>query len=166
MWTCSVLPHRTTFHIELLKFCILDTNWHTACPAASCLRLRARLSFLFSILHQYFLSPEAGSCHGKPKGSQDQADQSANGHHSRLAVYRKRTTSLLCSTSIKGHSVDNFLEGVMELTHTYRAPQHKPDVHTPFCQWGNIKHLILVQTVASLQFSRSKTCFLVYRKCK
>lgn len=71
-----------------------------------------------------------GQCQGKPTssswnfpshgGSQDCASQPERHKHSHRAVYRKQTASLLYLASIKGNSAENFLEGVMRLTHTQK----------------------------------------------
>lgn len=53
------------------------------------------------------------------KGSQERAFQPEHCKHTRRAVYRKWTASLLYLASIKGNSAEDFLEGVMKLTHTH-----------------------------------------------
>lgn len=85
---------------------------------------------------RHFLFPVAGCRQGKPassswnspspKGSQGQTGQPECSKHSRWAVYRKLTASLLYSASIKGNSAEDFLEGVMKPTHTLTAPTSTP----------------------------------------
>lgn len=86
------------------------------------------IPFLFLIPHSlttsgYFLFSGVGCDQGKPtssswnslshKGSQDHSSQPESGERGRQDVYRKWTTSLLYSASIKGNSVEYFLEGVI-----------------------------------------------------
>lgn len=86
------------------------------------------IPFLFLIPHSlttsgYFLFSVVGCDQGKPtssswnslshKGSQDHSSQPESGERGRQDVYRKWTTSLLYSASIKGNSVEYFLEGVI-----------------------------------------------------
>lgn len=110
------------------------------------------IPFLFLIPHSlttsgYFLFSVVGCDQGKPtssswnslshKGSQDHSSQPESGERSQQDVYRKWTTSLLYSASIKGNSVEYFLEGVImsdgrsdEAMHTHTA-----FFHLPFIQW-------------------------------
>ncbi|XP_055361692.1 uncharacterized protein LOC129603595 [Betta splendens] len=52
------------------------------------------------------------------------SSQPARHKHRRRAVYRKQTASLLCLASIKGNSAEDFLEGVMRLTHKRISQLH------------------------------------------
>ncbi|MEQ2228657.1 hypothetical protein ILYODFUR_011047 [Ilyodon furcidens] len=67
----------------------------------------------------HFLILELPRTQGNHRIQPDQPECSKN---SRQAVYRKWTTSLLCSTSIKGYSEEDFLEGVRELVHCPHPP--------------------------------------------
>ncbi len=116
----------------------LTCSQSTGSLFSSSLRLRVTslcpLQSLFLILRSlaasgHFLFPVADRHQGKPtssswnspspRGSEDRAGQPERSKHSRRAVYRKWTASLLYSASIKGNSAENFLEGVMKLTHTH-----------------------------------------------
>lgn len=96
--------------------------------------------------------PHPGTPRG-PEGHTASAGQPARSKHSRRAVYRKWTVSLLYSASIKGNSAEDFLEGVMKCarkssthmkTHTYHPPP------CPFIHMDTNTHIIYIHTYTHL----------------